>query len=479
MKRFAILAIVAAGAPALADPFAETAYKQAEDLRKAGKWDQACPLYQASYQADAQLGVLLHLADCHEHVGMIATAWAEFSDAVELAHKKQDDKREVFARGRADALAPKVPKLRLAPPKQLIPGLVVRRDTTDITLLVGTDMPIDPGDHEVSASAPGYVEWKQIVKISTGTTPVEIPVLDKIVVKPVEVAPVVHEGTVKITTDPHADILLDAQRVGTGTYEAKVKSGGHTLRVVAAGMRPYQSEIFVADGDVRTIDVPLEHEPSAVVVAPPPPLVPEGPREDLPSFELGLSVAPGSKRRADNPAIVVYRAELALRLGRRVNLGVFVDAATISTSGSCGTDSPGSNPSTPFDFGQRNQMKLCRYIMPGLQLYIHILPKHQWDPYLGITPGFRFGTINYTPYLGGQPMQTQTSNQYGIAVGYRAGVDYHPSADYPGWVVGTFVDVQDMVVSDEQIEVENQNGGGGPVRPYVSVFGGLRTTYQF
>ena len=42
-----------------------------------------------------------------------------------------------------------------------------------------------------------------------------------------------------------------------------MKSGGHTLRVVAAGMKPYQSEVTVGDGEDRTINVPaLERDPS-------------------------------------------------------------------------------------------------------------------------------------------------------------------------------------------------------------------------
>ena len=417
MKRLALVALVASVSIVRADPFAETAYKQAEELRKAGKWADACPLYEASYQADAQLGVLLHLADCHEHVGKIASAWAEWSDAIELAHKKQEDKREKLAREHADALAPKVPKLHLAPPKQLIPGLVVKRDGTDITVLVGTDLPIDPGDHEIVATAPGRLDWKTKVTITAGTTSVDVPVLDKVPDKVVvPVAPVVHEGTLRVSTLPGATIMIDSKPVGTGSYEAKLGSGGHTLRVVAEGMRPYQSEVFVGDNELRSIDVPLEKEPVAVVIAP---AVPSGPHEDLPSFELGGSIAPGQKGRGDHPAIISYRFEAALRLGRRVNLGVFAEFASVDASGTCGTSIPGPTPTTPYDFGMRNQINGCRYFIPGLQLYIHILPKWQWDPYVGIGPGFRFGFIDRTPYdASGHPTGPLTTEfEPGILVG--------------------------------------------------------------
>src|SRR5205823_4901204 len=145
---------------ALAAPYARAdeataraTFKQAEDLRKAGKWADACPLYEASYRDDPQLGVLLHLADCHEKVDKLATAYSEFLDAAELAQKRGDP-RAAGAKAEADALLPRVPKLHIAPPPKLYPGLSVKRDGADVTVLVGSDMPIDAGDHEISASAP-------------------------------------------------------------------------------------------------------------------------------------------------------------------------------------------------------------------------------------------------------------------------------------------------------------------------------------
>ena len=476
MNRLATAALLALGAMtgrARADAtFAETAYKQAEQLAAAGKWAEACPLYEASYTADPKLGGLLHLAVCHEHIGRTASAYAEFSDAAELAHRTGDS-REAGAKKHADALAPRLGKLRLLPPTMLIPGLTVRRDGTDITVLVGTEMPTDPGDHEIIASAPGRVEWKTKVTIATGTTTVDVPVLDKVVEQIVPPpAPVFHEGSLKVSTLANATIMLDGKPVGTGSYETKLTPGGHTLRVVAAGMRPYQSEILVGDNELRSIDVPLEKEIVAVIVAPAPPALPA---EDLPAFEVGLSVAPGQKRHGDNPAVIAYRLELALRLGRRVNLGAFVEAASVSASGACGTDIAGPNPSTPYDFGMRTQFTSCRYIMPGLQLYIHILPKRRLDPYLGVAPGFRFGFIDYTTYsAAGMPLTSQSGMFPGIAVGVRAGLDYHPTTDYPGWEVGGFVDTQFMVIGDENFDNTNDKG-----KSYLSLFGGVRSTLQF
>lgn len=69
--------------------------------------------------------------------------------------------------------------------------------------------------------------------------------------------PEVHEGEITVTSAPNAHIFLDGAAVGVGSFKRRLKSGGYTLRVVADGMQPYQTEIVVTDDEKRTIDVPL------------------------------------------------------------------------------------------------------------------------------------------------------------------------------------------------------------------------------
>ncbi len=469
MKRIWIaVACAAIGAsPVRADQAtAAAAFNQAEAFAKQGKWAEACPLYETSYNADAQIGVLLHLADCHEHLGRNATAWAEFISAVELAHAKSDP-REAFAKGRADSLLPKLAKLTLTPPPTLIPGLGVRRDNVDITALVGTEIPIDPGDHVIVANAPGYIEWKHPLKISgPGTTSIAIPVLEKLPPNPIEpIESRVREGTLIVLTRPGARILIDAKEVGrNGHFEGKLKVGGHTLRVVSEGMRPYQSEVVVGEGR-RSIDVQLERA-----------LVFGSPKEDSDSFEVGASLGTGIKLRGDRPLVATVRAELALRLGRRVNLGTYVEYGDISTADSCGFDGAGPMPSTPFDFGERNQFRSCSYLMVGPQLYVHVLPKRRLDPYLGLAPGFRFGSAEWTPYRAGEPQPKQSGFFPSIVVGFRGGLNYHPRPSFAGWQIGAYVEAAYTVVGDEKV-VDSDDGNSEA--SFLSLFGGLRSTVAF
>jgi hypothetical protein len=471
-RTFALASALLVAVPlrAGADPAtAAAAFKQADELRKQGKWADACPLFEASYNADPQLGVLLHLADCHEHVGRTATAWAEFNDAVGLAHAKNDP-REAAARKRADALTPKLAKLRIAAPKTVVSGLVVRRGTVDITALVGGEIPLDPGEHEIVASAPGFTEWRQKVTVQPGAVAdLQIPALEKVVVKPVETVPEVHEGTLKITSAPGSQILIDNDVVGTGTYEGKLKSGGHTLRIVAGGMRPYQSEVFIGDNEARTIDVPLEKD----VVAGP--VVVQAPPDIHPAFELAVDAGLGVKARADNPLVALARAEAAFRFGKRVNFGIYAEYGSIDTSGRCGFDMPGPTPMTPYDFGPRTQFKSCWYVMPGLQLLIHILPENKIDPYIGLSPGFRFGFAEWTEYNGGAPQGTRSDFFPAIVATIRAGVDYHGNGTPKGWRVGGFIDTAFTVIGDEASDQYSKS----PTFAWVTIFAGVRTGTAF
>ena len=450
--------------PAYADEtVARDAFKRAQELASASppRWAEACPLFEASYRADPQIGVLLYLADCHEHVGRLASAYAEFNDAAELAQQR-GDAREAVARQRAGALAPRLSKVRVVAPASPPPGFAIKRDGVDVTLLVGGELAIDPGDHEIEASAPGYVAWsKKITAAGTAPVVVEIPALDKLP----EQAAKRPEGVLDVKSQPDAEILIDGTKQGRGAFSGPLRAGGHTLRVVAPNMRPYQTEITVGDGEHRTIDVPLERVVTATVAAP----------ESRTPVELAASTATGVKLHGDNPLVVALRAELAVRLRNRVDLGLYVEYGQIDTSGSCGFDIAGPEPTTPFDLGTRNQFTKCEYLMPGFSLVVQILPGRRVEPYVGISPGFRFGFADYTPYFGSRMQDSINEFFPAIVSGVRAGVDYHPRAN-AAWVLGGYVDGSVTVFGKEHSDREDTHSGG---TSFLSLFAGVRGGYAF
>jgi hypothetical protein len=70
----------------------------------------------------------------------------------------------------------------------------------------------------------------------------------------------VHEGRVTVDAPPGATVFIDGSQVGVGKAEVTVPSGGHQLRVTAAGMRPYQTEVVIQDKETRSLSVVLEAE---------------------------------------------------------------------------------------------------------------------------------------------------------------------------------------------------------------------------
>lgn len=169
-----LLIVMTSGAFAEDKVAAESAFRAAKDLEKAGKLAEACPLYEASYRNDPQLGALLNLANCHELTGRTATAWVEYRDALELATRRGDQRIDYSKKRLAD-LEPKLSKLRIEAPA----GVTVERNGTDVTALVRQELPVDPGTYRVRATAPGKVAWETSIHVQAqgATTRVDVPEL--------------------------------------------------------------------------------------------------------------------------------------------------------------------------------------------------------------------------------------------------------------------------------------------------------------
>jgi hypothetical protein len=188
MKR-ALLVVLALSTPATADDkaTAETLFLRAKQLEKDGDAAGACPLYEASYRADPGLGALLNTANCHEAVGKTGTAWAEFREAAELAARRSDP-RAAFAQRRATALEPRLVRLRV----EAAAGVTVRRETVDMTAVVGEPLVLDPGQYTLAAEAPGHRAWSSKIDVSREgeTITVRIPALERIAEPPAARTPV-------------------------------------------------------------------------------------------------------------------------------------------------------------------------------------------------------------------------------------------------------------------------------------------------
>jgi hypothetical protein len=140
---------------------------------------EACAKFAESQRVQAQLGTLLHLADCQEKLGQATSAWTNFREALEIARQRGDQRVAVTA-ARVKALEPRVSRLNVRIASGNRPqGLEILVNGTPLPPpLWGTAAPIDAGTLHVEARAPGHTSFRKQVNLREGDAlSVDIPLL--------------------------------------------------------------------------------------------------------------------------------------------------------------------------------------------------------------------------------------------------------------------------------------------------------------
>jgi hypothetical protein len=158
---------------------ADAYFTQARALVAQGKYAEACPLFAESQQLDPGVGTLLNLAECYEKTGRTTSAWGKYREAAELAEHAGQLERVKFANLRASALALKVSKLtvRVSPEARATSGLEVSLDgDARAGAMWDVPVPVDPGRHVITATAPGRTPWSVTTQMAEGDTAAEVTV---------------------------------------------------------------------------------------------------------------------------------------------------------------------------------------------------------------------------------------------------------------------------------------------------------------
>jgi hypothetical protein len=158
---------------------AQALFDEGKRLMEAGQVAQACPKFADSEKLDPGVGTLLNLAVCYEKNGQTASAWATYKEAASAAANAGEAAREKYARDHAAGLEPTLAKLTVAVTAP-VDGLEVRRDGVLVpSASFGLALPVDPGDHAVTASAPYHKPWSTTVSVAkNGTASIQIPTLE-------------------------------------------------------------------------------------------------------------------------------------------------------------------------------------------------------------------------------------------------------------------------------------------------------------
>jgi tetratricopeptide (TPR) repeat protein len=178
---FALATAVALGSrrAGAVPPEAAVLFQEGRRLLAAGRTDEACERFAASYAIEASSGTLLNLALCHERQGKWATAWSEYRSAADLARAQSREDRARVADDKVAELEAKLPRMIPVPAKP-VPGLRVATEGISLDQGgFGVATPLDPGPHTITVSAPGYRPWSSTVEMKEGQVrTLEIPELE-------------------------------------------------------------------------------------------------------------------------------------------------------------------------------------------------------------------------------------------------------------------------------------------------------------
>jgi len=207
-----------AAAQAENEAAARALFEDARRLIKEGNYTGACPKLEAAAKIQAGPGVLLNLGDCYEHTNRTASAWTEFAEAASMATRAGRTEQAEEANRRKSLLDPKLSRL-LVRVTEDVPGLAILRDGASIDRTAwGASLPVDPGEHTVTASAAGWLSWSASVRIvEPGDVLVEIPRLQ---------APPQEPATRTVEANRPAFVWTPPRIAGTGAVGAGVVGMG-------------------------------------------------------------------------------------------------------------------------------------------------------------------------------------------------------------------------------------------------------------
>jgi serine/threonine-protein kinase len=187
----AILSSVASVARAQSEPprdpiGAETLFTRGKQLMEQGKIGEACSAFAESQRLDPAGGTLTRLALCHEAQGKLASAWLEFTEVVRVSKETAGEptkftERVRIAHEHLAALEPRLSKLVVIVPSEArVDGLRVTANGLPRNEgSWGVAIPVDSGEVEVVALAPGRQTFKTTVHADEGKqASIAIPVLE-------------------------------------------------------------------------------------------------------------------------------------------------------------------------------------------------------------------------------------------------------------------------------------------------------------
>jgi len=123
--------------------------------------------FHQSYELDAAVGTLLNLALSEDKVGKLSEAWQHAREVVDAL--PPDDTRVPIARTLLESLEGRLPRLQLMLDGRAPSDAVVELDGILLEgVMLGTEIPVNPGSHDVVVRAPGRRVRHAVIHLDEG-----------------------------------------------------------------------------------------------------------------------------------------------------------------------------------------------------------------------------------------------------------------------------------------------------------------------
>jgi hypothetical protein len=147
---------------------ARARYERALVLMREHSFEQACELFDESLALSADMTTAFRLAECYQQLGKLGLAWRYYAEVTEAAAAAGMDERRDFAGFRASALADRLARLKVNVRSDMLglAGLTIELDGRPLApALWNEELRVEPGGHELSATALGFEKWTAEVNL--------------------------------------------------------------------------------------------------------------------------------------------------------------------------------------------------------------------------------------------------------------------------------------------------------------------------
>lgn len=155
---------------------AKKLFDEGVELEKKNDYAGALAKYKEAEANAVTAGLRFHKGYCLEMLGKLSTAQDEYDAAEKLAREQNKPDVRTAILARLEPIRGRVPQIAVRFTTDIKGGEVqVDGEKVAAPLLEGKSFRIDPGDHVVTAKAPGYKNWKRDVHVVEAiTTTVDI-----------------------------------------------------------------------------------------------------------------------------------------------------------------------------------------------------------------------------------------------------------------------------------------------------------------